>query len=249
MSKGSSAIKGIGSFILTIFVAAFAKTCTKEMFNAHKSSYDYSINQTNTSYQKTSILKSEDVFEIPEGWTKYTIDNASFTISLPTEKLELRHDYDVYTKFLKENGYACNTDAVVFQQKGLADKEQEATEHYGRVMLTHFVGDAGDFMKASETEPLDANAKTTFWEMVKSELGPYKLIGEPSYEWLYINDIRAVEIRYRREGSNGNTSTRCAIYLLFNYDEMVKMIVSFREEERDYWLPDMENIIMTFKWL
>ncbi len=252
MAKISSIFKGIGSFVLAVFVYGFARTCTNEMFKSrHISSYDYTLpnSNNNPSFQKSTANIANKVFDVPDDWSTYTINNESFSISIPTKKLELRHDYDIYTKFLKEKGYACNTDDVVFQQKGLANRSEGSTDHYGRVMIAHFLGEAGDFMRSSETEPIDAEAKATFMELVQNELGPYKLIGEPSYEWLYINDIRAVEIRYRREGGNGSTSTRCAMYLLFNYDEMVKMIVSFKEQERDYWLPDMENVIMTFKWL
>ena len=30
--------------------------------------------------------------------------------------------------------------------------------------------------------------------------------------------------------------------------QMVKMIVSYREQERDIWLPDLINVIKTFRW-
>lgn len=38
------------------------------------------------------------------------------------------------------------------------------------------------------------------------------------------------------------------MYLLQNYDEIAKMIVSYREQEKDLWLPDMDNVIKTFSW-
>ena len=80
-----------------------------------------------------------------------------------------------------------------------------------------------------------------------NELGGYAPIGEPTYEWIDISGTKAIEIKYRRKG-NQNYTTSCTIYLLFNYDEMVKMVIAYREQERNLWLPDLDNVIKTFKW-
>lgn len=83
--------------------------------------------------------------------------------------------------------------------------------------------------------------------MVEEELGPFILIGEPSYEWIDIGGINALKVEYRRTAINDYT-TKCAIYLLFNDYEFVKMLISYREQERDLWLPDLNNVVKTFKW-
>ena len=70
---------------------------------------------------------------------------------------------------------------------------------------------------------------------------------EPTYKWIDINGTKAVEIKYRRSGTDNNT-TACTLYLLFNDDEAVKMIVSYREKAKALWLPDFDNIVKTFKW-
>ncbi len=31
-------------------------------------------------------------------------------------------------------------------------------------------------------------------------------------------------------------------------NEMVKMVTAYREQEKDLWIPDLENVIRTFKW-
>jgi hypothetical protein len=94
---------------------------------------------------------------------------------------------------------------------------------------------------------LDSDARTELREIVENELGNYTIIGEPSYKWISINDKKAIEISYRRNGAKNNT-TACRIYILFNSSQMVKMIVSYREQERDIWLPDLINVIKTFRW-
>jgi hypothetical protein len=94
---------------------------------------------------------------------------------------------------------------------------------------------------------MDPDVRTELREMVENELEPFKLIGEPLYKWISIEGTKAIEISYRRTGADKYT-TACKIYLLFNGNEMVKIIVSYREQESDIWLPDLTNIIKTFTW-
>ena len=204
--------------------------------------------QVNEEIAKLPVpIKILPSFTTPENWTKYAIDNNAFSISVPNT-VELRHEYDSYTRQLQELGFACNSDRVVFQQKGLSRKKKDAYNHYCRIIILHTTGNAGDFLHSYETEYIDYETKSFLKDLVLSELGPaYKLLDEPDYEWICIGTMNAIEIKYRRSGSNGNT-TACTMYLLFNYDEMVKMIVSYHEQEKDIWLPDLDNVIRTFKW-
>lgn len=204
--------------------------------------------QVNEEIAKLPVpIKILPSFTTPENWTKYTIDNNAFSISVPNT-VELRHEYDSYTRQLQELGFACNSDRVVFQQKGLSHKKKDAYNHYCRIIILHTTGNAGDFFHSYEAEYIDYETKSFLRDLVLSELGPaYKLLDEPDYEWICIGTMNAIEIKYRRSGSKENT-TACTMYLLFNYDEMVKMIVSYREQEKDIWLPDLDNVIRTFKW-
>lgn len=52
--------------------------------------------------------------------------------------------------------------------------------------------------------------------------------------------------KYSRTGMDGPVS--CAMYLLQNYDEMVKMVVSYRETDADSWQTDLDDVIKTFAW-
>ena len=86
-------------------------------------------------------------------------------------------------------------------------------------------------------------------QMVNDNLGyGQKLIGSPTFEWIKVDEkTYALSTDYRRTGNNGHT-THVTIYLLQNYNEMVQMIVSYREQEKDLWMPDLGNVIKTFKW-
>ena len=114
-------------------------------------------------------------------------------------------------------------------------------------MIQHIVGNKGDFLPYNKTERIDNETKEFFRGIVDAELGGFKTLEEPTYKWIDINGTKAVEIKYRRSGTDNNT-TACTLYLLFNDDEAVKMIVSYREKDKALWLPDFDNIVKTFKW-
>lgn len=183
----------------------------------------------------------------PSSWTKYLISNEAFSICVPNT-LELRNEYDPYTILQKELGFVCNSDVVIFQQKSLANGNfADADKHYCRIMIQHFKGESGDFLMSTKTEFIDYETKEFLREIAKNELGGYDFLEEPTYRWIDINGIKAIEIKYRRNGNDGNT-TACSIYLLQNNNKMVKMMVAYREQEKERWLPDMNNVIKTFKW-
>lgn len=237
--------------IIVALIGVAVKTCylANEQNVASSSEFYEPVGSSNTKEiaELPVPVKLLPSFTIPENWTKYAIGNNAFSVSVPST-VELRHEYDSYTCQLQDLGFACNSDRVVFQQKGLSRKKKDAYDHYCRIIILHTTGNAGDFPHSYETGYIDYETKSFLRDLVLSELGPmYKLLEEPDYEWICIGTINAVEIKYRRSGNEGNT-TVCTMYLLFNYDEMVKMIVSYREQEKDIWLPDLDNVIRTFKW-
>lgn len=217
----------------------------KTYFDSNGVGYNDVVENTEREAQIAKLLPP---FKTLDDWTQYVINHNAFTISIPNT-MELRHEYDQYTKLLQKMGRVCDSDIIVFQQKGLSNtKVDNIDNHYCRIMIRHIKGNADDFLKSNETENINLETKAFLRELVVSELGlTFKLLGEPTYNWIDINGQKAIEIKYRRNGNNDNT-TFCTMYLLFNYDEMVKMTISYREQEKDLWLPDMDNVIRTFKW-
>ena len=236
-----------GAIILSI-LGLCIRAC---MESQYKQSYTNDDWQSAPPLMKSSIVNSESVpsvgdFQMPETWTKYYFANQSFSLSVPPT-VELRHGYDKYVKRLNDLGLSCNTEDVVFQQKDLSNNSSEALSRYCRVMIQYNKGNVGDFPLVSETFPIDSDVRKDLREVVENEVKPFNLIGEPSYKWISIKGANAIETTYRRTGANSNT-TACRMYLLFNDNEMVKAIVSYREQESDIWLPDLTNIIKTFRW-
>ena len=215
---------------------------TKEIFDTVKYS-QIAINKVETGVNTTTATNITS-FVAPNTWGKYTIDGA-FTINVPPT-VELRHDYDVYTKQLKEMGLLINSDVVIFQQKNLSKGANN--NHYARIMIQHYKGQKMDFLKYHQTELLDRDSREMFQEMINDELGYYGQIGESSFNWITINNnAKAIEITYRRRGTE-NYTAHVTMYFMQNDDEMVKMIVSYREQEKNIWIPDLDNVIKTFNW-
>lgn len=69
--------------------------------------------------------------------------------------------------------------------------------------------------------------------MREFEISPQlKLLEGPTYKLIDINGQKAIEVKYRRSG-NKNYTTACTFYLLFNYDKMTRITISYREQNKE----------------
>lgn len=177
-------------------------------------------------------------------WNRYEIAN-SFSISIPPS-LELRHDYDDYTKLINNNHLAISIADAVFQQSNLANLSPEAFGTYCRVIIGHYDFSPGEVEHHNQTSYITAEDKKNFREMIDGELGPYSYVDTPTFQWVDISGTKALEAQYKRTGDKGPVV--CRLYLLPNHDELVKMIVSYRESDANIWKSDLENVIRTFQW-
>ncbi len=117
---------------------------------------------------------------------------------------------------------------------------------YARVLIQHYSFSPGEVEHHYESPGLVAEDYRNLKEMVDDEIKPYTYIDTPTWHWIDIDGIKAIEGDYRRNGEDG--PVKCKFYLLSNYNEMVKIIVTYREKDGDYWESDLNNIIRTFKW-
>lgn len=177
-------------------------------------------------------------------WRKYEIAN-SFSISVPLS-LELRHDYDDYTKLLTNNHLEISNADAVFQQGNLSDLSPEAFNTYCRILVEHYDFSPGDVERHNQTFYITAEDEKSFKEIVDEQLGPYCYVDIPTFQWVDISGTKALEAKYKRTGDKGPVV--CRLYLLQNYNEMVEMVVSYRESDASIWKSDLENVIRTFKW-
>ena len=207
-----------------------------------KREYDYYLSSNTENSELLDAISAKR--KKAESFIRSKLAN-SFSISIP-QSLELRHDYDDYTKLLKNNHLAISNADAVFQQSNLADLSPEAYNTYCRVLVEHYDFSPGEVERHNQTSYITAEDKKNFKEMVDAELGPYSYVDIPTFQWVDISGTKALEAKYRRTGDKGIVV--CRLYLLPNYNEMVKMITSYRESDESIWKSDLENVIRTFKW-
>ena len=119
-------------------------------------------------------------------------------------------------------------------------------------MIQYLKGSYGDFMKSTEKEDLNFEWKALFDELVEGCIGPAsRLMGGYTYKWTVINGANCIQIDYKRTGSNFDSSIPviCRIAIFQNNNEMVKIILSYREKEADLWKADFEKVFKSFRWI
>lgn len=194
--------------------------------------------------EKSSQAEIVEIFTAPSDWSEFNIDGA-IKISVPNT-LELRKDYDDYTQWMSNNiGVLSSADAV-FQQKNLSEMSDDAYQTYARVLIQHYSFSPADVEHHYESPGLTAEDYRNLREMVDEEIKPYTYVDTPTWRWIDINGIKAIEGSYRRNGDNG--PVKCKFYLLSNFSEMAKIIITFREKDSRRWESDLNSIIRTFKW-
>lgn len=224
-----------GLLLFSIF-GLFSRTCANALLQEDNSQTKANLNTANAH-----IL---DSFSTPSDWDEYTIDDA-ISISIPST-MELRHEYDDYTQFLSDSLGLKSYPRTVFQQKNLSSRSPEAYSTYARVLMQHFTCSPGDVEHHYESPQLTPEDYQLLREMVDEEVLPYTYVYTPTWRWININGTKAIEGSYRRNGSHG--SVNCKFYILFNYSEIAKVLISFREKDSDMWETDLNNVIKTFKW-
>ena len=249
MKKDSAnAAKGALDGAKPYLIVALVMTLIGILFAAFRSSSSASTEASEPVVQIPDLKQQEE--SLPEGWTKYSA-GSSFQISVPST-VELRGEEDEYSKSLKSLNLTQNDDNIIFQQKGLSRREKTALDQYCRIMIQYLKGSYGDFMKATETETLDSEWKGILDELVEGCIGPAaRLMGSYTYKWSTISGAKCIQIDYRRTGNNFDPSIPvvCRIAIFQNNNEMVKLVLSYREKESNIWKDDFVRVFNSFKWI
>lgn len=188
--------------------------------------------------------KKLGAYQPTDNWSNYEISGA-FTISIP-KTMELRNDYDQYTQVLRNKGIALSSADAVFQQADLSKLSSDAYDTYSRVLIGHYTFSPGEVERHNEAPYIDMESRKNLREVVDVELGGWSYIEYPDFGWIDIDGTKAIEAKYKRTGVEGPVV--CRIYLLPNYDEMVKIVVAYRESDATKWSKDLCNVIRTFHW-
>lgn len=235
------------SFLVVITVAIkIYQECNKHELSSSAKDVRKEDNFNDKDYltNQRSGYESVGLFSVPEDWSEYKIDEA-MTLAVPNT-MELRKDYDDYTVWISDNLGILNSAVAVFQQRNLSTMSRDAYQTYARVLIQHCPLSPADVGHYYEYPELTTDDRLFLKELVDEELGPYNYVDTPTWRWIDINGTKAIEGSYRRNGDEGPVN--CKYYLLSNYDEIVKILITFRERDRDRWEQDLNNIIKTFKW-
>ena len=246
--ESASAAKGAWEGAKPYLIAAVIMTIIGIIISLASSSSG-KISYTSEPMIETPVMTESDS-SLPDGWITYK-GGTAFQITIPPT-VELRNENDAYSQSLKSLSLTHNDGNIVFQQEGLSRQEPEAYDRYCRIMIQYISGTSGDFLKSTETETLDYEWQAIFDDLVEGSIGPAaNLMGGYSYDWTTINGAKCIKIDYRRTGNNFDTSIPvvCRIAIFQNNDEMVKLILSYREKEAFIWKEDFDRVFESFKWI
>lgn len=180
----------------------------------------------------------------PSSWSTFQIDNALF-LSIPPS-MELRSDFDLYTKYISSHQFVTSNAEAIFQQKGLSSISSAAKNSYCRILVYRlYVGD-DEAPAYYEMFPL-SDIEDQLKDRAIEEAKPATLINEPTYNWIDINGTKGIEVSYIRTGLHGNVVGH--IYYFNNYNETVRIVTAYRESDESMWKETTRNVIRTFRWV
>lgn len=180
-------------------------------------------------------------------WQKYIV-NGVFSFEVPNT-IELRTDSDLYTKdILKEFGYVINADKIVFQQKDLSVKDRRALlNQYCRIIINYQKGEVNEYLSSNEDYFLTYEDIETIKSVIESDAAEC-LISIESIRYENKTQFSGIIAEYRRKGFGDNSPVKVQYHLIYNNDEMVTFILSYREQEEAIWKDDFKIIIESFSW-
>lgn len=189
-------------------------------------------------------------------WTSYSFQNL-YSISIPST-LELRRDNDVYTQALNKIQESMPNvritspkNEIVFQQTGLSTNRAIYKNLYCRVLIDYYQCKDELLPCKGDTLELDEDFFMDTILAVNEEnkaLGGGQVLKVLSADAVTLAESPASELIYIREGMNGNSPVVVATYNIFNYDEYVRLTLSFRQNETELWEEDFKRIRDSFKW-
>lgn len=210
--------------------------------------------------------------QIPQGWKVY--ENNIYSIAFP-QSMEIRDGNSKYQHDLNQLGLSTDDgNTVVFQQKGLNEKEANAYTQYIRVMITPTIGNKGDFLKAYEEYgripdysnyeevlawgDMNRNIKDFLFSLILHNCqrldGTYSIVKptrmeEVGFLWERIGNGYAINTHYVRNREIGEGQVRAEIYFLQNDSQAVIIIASCPADEYDKtWSEILSPMIQSFRW-
>lgn len=181
-------------------------------------------------------------------WQKYTI-NGAFSFEVPNS-VELRTSDDSYTKdMLKTYGYIINSDNIVFQQKNLSTNDKNALlNHYCRIIIHYQKGKANEYLSSNENYTLTKEDIESIKSIIESDAAE-RLISIKSIRYENNTHFSSIIAEYIRNGYGDNSPVKVQYQFIYNNDEFVTLVLSYREKEKEIWENDFRKVIASFRWI
>ncbi len=230
-------------------------------------------NQTSSNYESVKERTvQESPRQIPSGWRLHK--NNIYSIAHP-QSMEIRDAKSKYQQDLNQAGLPSpDGNTVIFQQKGLNEKESGAYTQYIRVMITPTIGNKGDFLKANEEygripdynnyeelqawEEMNRNIKDFLFSIILHNCqrldGTYSVVKptnstEVGFIWEKIGNGYAINTHYVRNREIGEGQIRAEIYFLQNDSHAVIIVASCPADEYEKtWSEILRPMIQSFRW-
>ena len=230
-------------------------------------------NQTSPNSESVKErVSQESSRQIPPGWTLHK--NNIYSIAYP-QSMEIRDEKSKYQQDLNQAGLpSSDGNTVIFQQKGLNEKESDAYTQYIRVMITPTEGNKGDFLKANEEYgslpdynnyaelqacgEMNRNIKDFLSSMILHNCqrldGTYSVVkptssAEVGFIWEKIGNEYAINTHYIRNREIGEGQVRADIYFFQNDSQAIIIVASCPADEYDKtWSEILRPMIQSFRW-
>ena len=230
-------------------------------------------NQTSPNSESVKErVSQESTRQIPPGRTLHK--NNIYSIAYP-QSMEIRDEKSKYQQDLNQAGLpSSDGNTVIFQQKGLNEKESDAYTQYIRVMITPTEGNKGDFLKANEEYgslpdynnyaelqawgEMNRNIKDFLFSMILHNCqrldGTYSVVkptssAEVGFIWEKIGNEYAINTHYIRNREIGEGQVRADIYFFQNDSQAIIIVASCPADEYDKtWSEILRPMIQSFRW-
>lgn len=209
--------------------------------------------------EKHIVNSKTNSSEIPKDWITYSFIDFGKIVIPPS--LELRHDNSftellsdrVNEYFEKTKNIKMNKPSVVFQPKGMDNLEKESYSKYSRIILGYYKGEPGDYYKPNERiELTDYELQEIDASFKKEVLAAMPLMDIKLIKW-YPLEVVCINYKYCLKSSfdrqmQTNPVVHVDNYYFFNYDELLKLTLSFRIDESELWKSDFTKVLESIEF-
>lgn len=205
-----------------------------------------------------SGLKATDTPELIPDWELVSIPKCCQFQIPPTMEMQAGA-YKRYSETLQRLVLEAKSEKrVVAQQKGLNRLRPEAREVYARVIVETDSAEKGEYVKLNTPLGLSSSDLRSIDRELQEGIknlgltAPFKseLLSWQQAKVATLAGVPCVTYGYSRTAAiKGKRPVTARVYLVFNYDCLHTITVSYREDESELWATDLDRVLGSFKFI